>query len=86
MKNGGGTLAVGFSAIKFLHLLEGRGDFEGRSFRIRALIEAAKRKRGVNHRLPINPEMLIKEKARLNLKESNGSELRAAMMLGSTFP
>ena len=53
MKNGGGTLATRFSAIRFLHLLDGEGDFAGKSLRARALIESAKRKIGSNHRLPL---------------------------------
>ena len=55
MKNGGWALADRLSAIRLLHLVEGIGDFAGKSFRIRALIEAEARMRGVNQRLPNNP-------------------------------
>ena len=59
MKNGGGALETRFSAARFLHSVEGRGGFEGGgAFRIMALIEAVKSRRGVAHRLPTNPEIL----------------------------
>ena len=41
MKNGGGTLAERFSAIRFLRLQEGQGDFDDKSFRAKSLINAA---------------------------------------------
>ena len=85
MKNGGGTLAARFSAIRFLHLIEGKGDFEGKAFRVRALIEAVQRRKGVNRRLPINPEMLSRGKRDLNLDTPTGSEIRATLMLGFHF-
>ena len=66
MKNGGGTPAARFREIRFLHLLAGAGDFEGGYFRIRALIESAKRKRWVNQRLPLSPEMLHPSQSELN--------------------
>ena len=44
VKNGGGTLAKRFIAIRFLHLIEGGGDFDYKSFRARALINAVKKK------------------------------------------
>ena len=81
-KNGGGTIATRFSAIRYLHLIEGKGDFEGKAFRARALIEAAKRRKGANRRLPINPEMLSRGKQKLNLDTPTGSEIWATLMLG----
>ena len=51
----------------------------------RALIEAAKRQRGVNQRLPINPEMVEKGKLKLGLSTSTGSELWGETMLGFHF-
>ena len=47
MKYGGETLAKRFSSIMFLHLVEGRGDFDGKSFRIHALINSVKKKKGL---------------------------------------
>lgn len=37
-KNVGGAHATRFSAVGFLHLMEGKGDLEGESFRTRSLI------------------------------------------------
>lgn len=45
MRNGGGATGTRFSAIRFLQLLEGKGDFGGESFRIRASINVVTRKR-----------------------------------------
>ena len=85
MKNGGGTPRARFSAIRFLHLLEGRGDFEGKSFRIRELISAVKRKKGTNQRLPLNPEMLGRGKSKLDFGTPAGSEMCAVLMFGFHF-
>ena len=85
MKNGRDTLAKRFSAIRFLHLIAGRGDFDDKSFRIRALINGVKKKKGAGQMLPINPEMLRKAKAKLNLMTPTGSELWASLMLGFHF-
>ena len=82
VKNGGGTLGTRFGAIRFLHLLEGKGDFDGKAFRIRALINAVKRKKCVNQRLPLNPEMLERWKSKLNLRTPAWSEMWAGLMIG----
>ena len=82
MKNGGGALAARFIAMRFLHLVEGEGDFEGKAFRVRAPIEAAKRRRGVKQRLPINPEMLPMGRQKLNVATPTGGEIWATLMLG----
>ena len=51
MENGGGwTLSDRLSAIRFLHLIEGKGDVDGESFRIRASVNSVKKKRGVNQK------------------------------------
>ena len=85
VKNGRGALAVRFNAIRSLHLMEGRGDIEGESFRTRALIEDVKRKRGANQRLPINPEMLLMGGANLHPNTPTGSEMWGALMFGLHF-
>ena len=85
IRNGCGASSTRFSAIGYLHLLQGKGDFEGESFRISALVNAAKRKRGVDQRLPTNPEMLEKGKSMLNMKTASRSELWAVLMMGFHF-
>lgn len=44
VKIGGSGLGTRFSAIKFIHAVEGRGDFEKKTHRIFSLIDAVKRK------------------------------------------
>ena len=43
MGNGGSTLSTRFSAIRHLRMVEGRGDFDGKAYRVRALIDAVGR-------------------------------------------
>ena len=74
LRNGGGALSTWFSAISFLHLVEGQGYIEGESFRIIPPIHTVNRKRGANQRLPLNPEMLEKGNPKLNLRTSASSE------------
>ena len=38
MGNGGSTIASRFSAIRHLRMMEGRGDFDGKAYRVSALI------------------------------------------------
>ena len=54
-------------------------------FRTRTIIEEVKRKRDVNQRFPINPEMLGKGEAQLNMSTPTGGELWGAMMTGFHF-
>ena len=49
------------------------------------MINAVKRKRGVNQRLPLNPEMLEKGKAMLDLETADGGEMWAVLLLGFHF-
>lgn len=84
-QNGGGPLATLFSAIRFPRLIEGRGEFEGESIRIRALIGAARRESGVNQMSPLNPEMLGKGRPELNLFTPTGCAIWAALMRGFHF-
>ena len=67
-------------------MVERRGDFEGESIRPISLIGAVKRNLGANRRLPINPEMLPMERAKLNLNTPIGSGKRGAFMFGIHFP
>ena len=58
MKIGSSALTTRFCALKFVHLVEGRGDFENKDHRVKALIESVKRKGSVNQKSPVNPELL----------------------------
>ena len=87
MKLGGSALSSRFSAIKFLHLVEGRGDFEGKTYRIHALINAVKRKNETKQQ-PVNPEMLRWGKARMSSLEGakwKAVELWSAILMGFHF-
>ena len=46
-----------FCAIKFTHLVEGRGDFDHKDRRIQALIDAVKRKGNTRHKVPAGPDL-----------------------------
>ena len=85
VKNGSSVLATRFCSIRFLHLIEGKGDFDRKAFRIRALIKAVKRKKGVQQKLPVNPEFLRGGISMLNLNRKSDSELWAAAMCGFHF-
>ena len=88
MKLGGSALTTRFFAIKFIHLVDGEGDFEHRDHRIHTLINSVKLKSEAHQKLPVNPEMLRWGKARVNdvggakWKET---ELWAALMVGFHF-
>ena len=53
MGNGGSTIASRFSAIRHMHMMEGRGDFDGKAYRVRALIgDVSRKKRYTKNILP----------------------------------
>lgn len=52
MKIGGSALTARFDAVKFLHLVEGKGDFDMKAHRVRALLEATRRKGETNQNSP----------------------------------
>ena len=88
MKLGGSALTTRFCAIKSIHLVEGKGDFEHRDHRIHTLINAVKLKSEVHQKLPVNPEMLRWGKSRM--ADVDGAkwkvtELWAALMVGFHF-
>ena len=58
MKRGSSALTTRFCAIKFIHLVEGRGDFDHKDHRIKSPIEAVQRKGNTRQKLPVNPELL----------------------------
>lgn len=76
------SLDTRFGAIRFSHLLEEKGDSEGKSFRVRALIEVPKCMSGVSQRLPLNPEMLGNGRSELNPPAPDGCEIWADAMIG----
>ena len=81
-------MSARFSAIKFLHAIEGKGDFESKTYRSHALIEASKRKNETKQQLPVNPELLRWGKARMpNYDEANwkAKESWAAIVIGFMF-
>ena len=88
IKIAGSGLSSRFCAIKFLHLVEGRGDFEGKTHRIHALINAVKRKGETKQQLPASPEILRWGEARMANYEGErwkATELRAAIIAGFHF-
>ena len=79
------VLATRFCSNRFLHLIEGKGDFDGKAFRARALIEAVKRKKGAPRKLPVSPEFLTEGSLRLNSNKQSDAEFWAAVMCGFHF-
>ena len=58
MKIGWSALTTRFCAIKFIHLVDGMGDFEHKTHRAKALIDAVSRKTARVRKAPSNPESL----------------------------
>ena len=56
MENGRSVLSTRFSSVRFLHLLEGEEDFDGKASRVRTLTDAVKSKKGAHQKMPSGPE------------------------------
>ena len=76
MKAGSSALTARFFAIKFIHLVEGRDDFDHKDHRVKSLVEAEKREGNTRQKLPINPELLRWGKC--NIAEFDGARYKAA--------
>ena len=57
-ENGSSAQATRCSSVRFLHLLEGTGDFDGKALRAGALIEAVNIKKVAHQKIPAIPEIL----------------------------
>ena len=85
MKAWSSALTTRFSAVKFAHLVEGRGDFEHKDHRVHALIDDVGRKGSTRQKLPVNPELSRWGKnSNPQVEGANwkAEELRAAIITG----
>ena len=88
MKIGASGLATRSSAIKSIHVVEGRGGFANKTQRIHSLSNAIKKKGETKQHLPANPALMRWGKARMSTYEGSkwkAVELWDAMLVGLHF-